>query len=165
MEKAQHTEILHELPPMLIDIALVVAAAADDAVPVAAISIVVEVPISISICDMSISAIEDFRSRRKGWNGPRLGGLWTGMGVDPGAGRKGVAVSNSETVLYHRKSKTHGQSDYYEQQDPNQSEDPNPGRLEAPTGTIRGPSSLSNGARTKPLADCRTRWGPHERMG
>lgn len=32
---------------MLIDIALVVAAAADDAVPVAAMSIVVEVPMSI----------------------------------------------------------------------------------------------------------------------
>lgn len=100
---------------MLIDIALVVAAAADDAVPVAAMSIVVEVPISISICDMSMFAIEDLRSRRKGWNGPRLGGLWAGMGVDPGAGRKGVAVSNSETVLYHRKSKRHGQSDYYKQ--------------------------------------------------
>lgn len=132
LEKVQHTEILHELPPMLIDIALVVAAAADDAVPVAAISIVVEVPISISICDMSMFAIEDFclRSRRTGWNGPRLGGLWTGMGVDSGKG-KGVAVSNGETVLYHRKSKTHGQPDYYKQQDPNQSEDPNPGRLEA----------------------------------
>lgn len=98
---------------MLIDIALVVAAAADDAVPVAAISIVVEVP--ISICDMSMFAIEDLRGRRKGWNGPRLGGLWTGMDVEAGAGRKGVAVSNSETVLYHRKSKTHGQSDYYKQ--------------------------------------------------
>lgn len=42
------TEILHELPPpMLIDMALVVAAAAEDAVPVAAMSMVVEVPISM----------------------------------------------------------------------------------------------------------------------
>lgn len=164
MEKVQHTEILHELPPMLIDIALVVAAAADDAVPVAAMSIVVEVPISMFICDMSMFSIEDLRSRRKGWNGPRLGGLWTGMGVDSGKG-KGVAVSNGETVLYHRKSKIHGQSDYYKQQDPNQSEDPNPGRLEAPTGTIRGRSSLTNGARTKPLAGFRARCGPQDRMG
>lgn len=149
---------------MLIDIALVVAAAADDAVPVAAMSIVVEVPISIFICGMSMFAIEDLRSRRKGWNGLRLGGLRTGMGVDSGKG-KGVAVSNGETVLYHRKSKTHGQSDYYEQQDPNQSGDPNPGRLEAPPGTIRGRSSLTNGARAKPLADFRARCGPQDRMG
>lgn len=42
------TEILHELPPpMLIDMALVVAAAAEVAVPVAAMSIVVDVPISM----------------------------------------------------------------------------------------------------------------------
>lgn len=60
---------------MLIDIAPVVAAAADDAVPVAAMSIVVEVPISISICDMSMFAIEDLRRRRDGWNGPRFGRL------------------------------------------------------------------------------------------
>lgn len=54
------TEILHELPPpMLIDIALVVAAAADDAVPVVAMSIVVEVP--ISMCDMSMFAKEVFQ--------------------------------------------------------------------------------------------------------
>lgn len=47
------TEILHELPPpMLIDIALVVAAAADDAVPVAAMSIVVEVPMSMFAKDV-----------------------------------------------------------------------------------------------------------------
>lgn len=138
---------------MLIDIALVVAAAADDAVPVTAMSIVVEVPISISICDMSMFAIEDLKSRRKGWNGPRLRGLWTGMGVGAGVEKAGMAVSNSETVLYHSDSKTYGQSDYYRQQGPNQSEDPNQGRHEPPTGTIRGPSSLSNGARTKPLAD------------
>lgn len=47
--------MLHELPrPMLIDIALVVAAAADEAVPVAAMSIVVDVP--MSMCDMSMFA-------------------------------------------------------------------------------------------------------------
>lgn len=51
------TEILHELPPpMLIDIALVVAAAAEDAVPVAAMSMAVEVP--MSMFDMSIFEIE-----------------------------------------------------------------------------------------------------------
>lgn len=41
---------------MLIDIALVVAAAAEDAVPVAAMSIVVDVPMSMSMCDMSMFA-------------------------------------------------------------------------------------------------------------
>lgn len=47
------TEILHELPPpMLIDMALVVAAAMEVAVPVAAISMVVEVPMAMP--DMSI---------------------------------------------------------------------------------------------------------------
>lgn len=51
------TEILHELPPpMLIDMALVVAAAAEDAVPVAAMFMVVEVP--MSMFDMSIFEIE-----------------------------------------------------------------------------------------------------------
>lgn len=72
------TEILHELPPpMLIDIALVVAAAADDAVPVAAISIAVEVP--ISMFDMSMFVTECSIEERRGRNGPRLGGLWPGM--------------------------------------------------------------------------------------
>lgn len=63
-----HTEILHELPPpMLIDIALVVASAADDAVPVAAMSMAVEVPISI---DMSILANGE---RSLEWS--KIGGL------------------------------------------------------------------------------------------
>lgn len=49
-----HTDILHEFPPpMLIDIALVVATAAEDTVPVAAMSIVVGVPISMSIFEAS----------------------------------------------------------------------------------------------------------------
>lgn len=61
----ERTEILHELPPpMLIDIALVVDAAADDAVPVAAISIVVEVP--ISMFDMSMFVKESSREREEG---------------------------------------------------------------------------------------------------
>lgn len=48
---------------MLIDIALVVAAAVEDAVPVAAMSIVVDVP--MSMCDMSISAKDVFRTEKK----------------------------------------------------------------------------------------------------
>lgn len=77
------TEILHELPPpMPIDIALVVAAAADDAVPVAAMSMAVDVP--MSMFDMSMFAGKVSREGGKAgmiWNGPRLGGLWSGMSV------------------------------------------------------------------------------------
>lgn len=115
----ERTEILHELPPpMLIDIALVVAAAADDAVPVAAMSIVVEVP--ISMFDMSMFVKESSKEREKGRNGPRLGGLRPGMrGGCEGEGCQHLQeclttgntrltvsqiIINSETLLDHKDS-------------------------------------------------------------
>ena len=114
------TEILHELPPpMLIDMALVVAAAAEDAVPVAAISMAVDVP--MSMFDISILENKVFEQ------GEDAGMPWDWEACSQKcafAERQTDAVAVTEGRDVNTKNGTHsseneGQADYYKQQDRN----------------------------------------------
>lgn len=152
-----HTEILHELPPpVLIDIALVVASAADDAVPVAAISMAVEVPISI---DMSMLANGE---RSLEWS--KIGGL---VARNECRLQRRWDVNTGKNASKRGANKTHGQSGYYKQQDLTQPQDQTEqtaGGLEAPTiihhCSPRSKLTSPAAPRLRPLADFQDRWGP-----